>query len=759
MSTLRRPRMLKAAMTYEQKWKYPVEVPIPPKLEDMSPEFNLIKDNGSDSLYPTKAIVCIINGKEGRDLYEVSGLRLKTYANRIGVDFIPIFWEGNPSWPMSAKYAIYRSLEHYNRIAYFDLDIIVDENTVNIFECCEDSKIGLLDEFPMHQLRKDTDGVIKECLRLATTLNLPNHPLTAYYNCGVMVLSKQHISLLYPPHTPIPPLHCAEQHLFNLRLRESAFTVKSIDSIYNWNYWWRHIDNKYSNVPKNAVYHFAGLAHDPKKRLYHMRKHIGLHNPKMVDNAYGDGLLKVLNQLKPNYDYYVKSHPESGCRGIIYVGGGKYWPGILTGIRMLRHLGCELPIEVWYRPEAGETVSIVDDNTTFHVVPGDGGKHGGWAAKSYALYNTSLKEVLYLDADAYCVENPESLFDLLKNNPFLYWQDLPRQQTSVKWEHVYPDGEMADIPCVQGGQLLIDREKAWKLIHAMKYMCDNRDYYFKYMYGDQDTWRVGLAAETSTYRVLEKAVWRQSAFICSYNKTPYIVHRCQGKLFKPEDIPVGNVKYSQPVAILPREREVFEIFHEIINANINSIKTFENVYNRQLWGPYTQIGGSGSRKSVNREYINYVNKIIRENDFKTIIDLGCSEGTIASELQCEEYIGYDCVENQLEQAKRKYRNYTFVQLDIYSQSDIIQYGDILLCKDVLHHWPNLMIERFLESLIKLNKWKMILITVDKLQQYNGQDTYLGGYRALDSKMYPLNRFNITKELEYRHKVIYRLNGV
>jgi hypothetical protein len=47
---------------------------------------------------------------------------------------------------------------------------------------------------------------------------------------------------------------------------------------------------------------------------------------------------------------------------------------------------------------------------------------------------------------------------------------------------------------VQGGQLLIDRIRAWKLVHLSNYMCQHSDYYFKHMYGDQDTWRVSLSA-------------------------------------------------------------------------------------------------------------------------------------------------------------------------------------------------------------------------------------------------------------------------
>ncbi len=36
-------------------------------------------------------------------------------------------------------------------------------------------------------------------------------------------------------------------------------------------------------------------------------------------------------------------------RGVLYVGGGKYDCGIYLGLKMLRHVGCDLPVQVWHR--------------------------------------------------------------------------------------------------------------------------------------------------------------------------------------------------------------------------------------------------------------------------------------------------------------------------------------------------------------------------------------------------------------------------
>jgi hypothetical protein len=50
----------------------------------------------------------------------------------------------------------------------------------------------------------------------------------------------------------------------------------------------------------------------------------------------------------------IPPYPEGAYtgRGIVIVGGGKYWPSVYVTVRMLRHTGCTLPVQVWYLGEA-----------------------------------------------------------------------------------------------------------------------------------------------------------------------------------------------------------------------------------------------------------------------------------------------------------------------------------------------------------------------------------------------------------------------
>lgn len=480
---------------------------------------------------------------------------------------------------------------------------------------------------------------------------------------------------------------------------------------------------------------------------------------RKVSNLHYEGLEKELIRSKPGSDYKTGS-----ADAIVYVGGGKYWPGIVAGIQLLRSTGCRIPVEIWHRtcervyPEdlKGLNAELINASTvarSFGHPNLDTLRNGGWVAKLIALYYTSAKKVLFLDADAYCVNNPDPLFKLLDRHEFLYWRDLTSQCKSIKWGAVYPQGYSNNVPPIQGGQLFIDREKAWKLIHTAFYLCINSDYYFNHIYGDQDSWRVGIAAGVSdNWKMIEKADWQGVAFVCKYDDTDYIVHRCQSKMFEPKYIPNRRVKYTNPQYHLPREIEIFNLFAGVVNKRtVESSEVFQEIYSKKLWGD--NASGAGSREKEARPYIDRINSLIRSRGYTSAIDVGCGDGFVGSLIDVRNYLGVDCCERLIANNQKKYPKLSYIPLDIYKDYDIIPSGDILLCKDVLHHWPNEWVVNWLGKLIESKRWKMVALCIDRQQREDFQNCHLGGYRALSWSMYPLNVFPLTLEMEFLHKSI------
>lgn len=528
---------------------------------------------------------------------------------------------------------------------------------------------------------------------------------------------------------------------------------------------YRHKTNSYANTCWKTVTHDCDMFESDIIPIHDcveckVPEFMNAKNPPVkIDTNYLNQLRTHLIQSNMNPDYKVGDR-----RGIITVGGGKYWPGIYVMIKMLRETGFKDVIQVWYRGKC-ETVypeDVLGLNVEFYDVddmaerfnnwpiPQGNPKQGGWEAKLYALYHTDLREVGFLDADAYYVSDPTPLFNLLNGYGFVFWKDLPKQTKCVKWDQVYPEGKSTPVPPIQGGQLFIDRLQAWKLIHTCYYMCKNSNFYFKHMYGDQDTWRIGLAGGASTYLSLGDAKWSNGvAFDCKHNDITYVLHRCQGKLFAPQDIPAKKIKYSNPRYGLPREAEVFNLLAEVLGKRKQvASKVFGNIYSNALWG-----GGSGAGSTLKQGqlYIDTINKYIRRHNIKSVVDCGSGDGLIQSKLEVQSYIGLDITESNILMCKSRYKNRDFRLLDFYIQRDEIPSADVLLCKDVLHHWPNEWVEKWLKYLIESKRWKTLLLCQDHKQLSEGQDCHLGGYRAVNYRMNPLKQFDLIKVCDVHHK--------
>lgn len=487
----------------------------------------------------------------------------------------------------------------------------------------------------------------------------------------------------------------------------------------------------------------------------------------MLQNVdYKHALKLQLHVERPWYGY-----DTTGGAGIVYVGGGKYWAGIAVGIHMLRHVGCDLPIEVWYRgqcetvyPEDVEGMGVrfrdVDregSETGVSSIPQGVVASGGWEAKLTAMQLTSFSQVLYLDADAYVVNDPTPLF--AKYSPYMlaYWKDLPNQERTVRWPNVWDRGSYSGVLQIQGGQLLINRVTGWHMIHLADFMCQNSNYFFKHMYGDQDAWRVALSALTQSNRPsahcqIDRAAWESIAFVCSASNTPYVVHRCQGKLFEHKDIPKGGIKYSNPHYHLPREVEVFDFFAKVLNTRSReSTHVFYDIYSKKLWG--SQPSGTGSRVKESQPYVDAVNAFIHARGYRTVVDCGSGDGLVSSKINCADYVGLDCYPSLVLANKAKYgrENRQYLALDFFKDRELIPSSDVLLCKDVLHHWPTHMIVTFLDYLTQSKKWKVLVFCQDSKQIHPNQDCPLGGYRALSLSMEPLARYPFVKLAKVFHK--------
>jgi hypothetical protein len=241
------------------------------------------------------------------------------------------------------------------------------------------------------------------------------------------------------------------------------------------------------------------------------------------------------------------SHPYPGGfsgRGIVICGGGlKFFPSAWVCIRMLREVGCILPIELWHLTEEEMTdgmrglvkpygVRCVNAQQMREQFPAKIDK--GWPLKSYALMYSAFEEVLLLDADNMAIANPEFLFDLpqFKKQGTIFWPDQDEHTLSRHNPIWYLCGVPYRYePAVESGQLLVNKKRSWHAMTLALYLNENSDLYYRHIYGDKDTFHMAWRRAKQDYAMpVRRYQWLERT-MCQhdFDGNKLFQHRCLDK--------------------------------------------------------------------------------------------------------------------------------------------------------------------------------------------------------------------------------------
>lgn len=270
---------------------------------------------------------------------------------------------------------------------------------------------------------------------------------------------------------------------------------------------------------------------------------------------------------------------DNGQRGIVMpAGGAQYLTNAYASIRVARHLGCDLPFELWHLGPDERidyftplfkrlgNVRWVDalalgfehqnsggltyaGHTAYSGHPGTA---DGYALKAFALAHTSFVEVIVEDADNPPNRDPAFLFDDpdYRRTGALFWLDADfRTLPDSAWRWIVgrePDSEQSEH---ESGQMVVDRKRSWPAVALAWRLNQLRQAVYQILWGDKDTFtcawlRTGLAFATVTTRPVKQLgpdgrliAYKQSA---PDGESTAFVHRIGwGKLDPDRPVPVA----------------------------------------------------------------------------------------------------------------------------------------------------------------------------------------------------------------------------
>lgn len=255
--------------------------------------------------------------------------------------------------------------------------------------------------------------------------------------------------------------------------------------------------------------------------------------------------------------------------GIVMCGGGIYFDAAYVSIRVIRMLGCTLPIELWHlgpmemlpwQRAAVEPLNVIVRDA-FDI---DGEKPaGGWQLKPFAVVHSAFEKVLSLDADCYPVDNPVRWFS--QPWPSVFWPDQQQFEVADSVFDVVGVKKRGSRP-FESGQFFVDRRECWKELSLTWWMNRNSDYYYRLWKGDKETFRMAwLFHETPiVMSPREYAVDLPAIIGFGFDNQPAFVHRCCGKLtLNNTTVFTTNSSPSKRNDRLPHEAEVWKFLEEL----------------------------------------------------------------------------------------------------------------------------------------------------------------------------------------------------
>jgi hypothetical protein len=320
-------------------------------------------------------------------------------------------------------------------------------------------------------------------------------------------------------------------------------------------------------------------------------------------------------------------------RGIVICAGGvTYYTCAWVLIRLLRSLGCILPIEVWsyqseYDAEWKELVEpyqvivrFVADHSNARPTRRD-----GWRLKSTAILGSTFREILFLDADNVPTRDPSYLFDCpqYRSTGTVFWPDKARSNPDSEQWKVFGVA-YHDEPEQESGQLLVNKQIAWTSINLCDWYNVHSEFFYRYTYGDKETFRFAWHRSNVKFAMPNKGV--------KVKQHVLLQHDFKGKVLFQHRF--GD-KWS-----LARNRKIAGFIHEP-----DCLQFIQEL--REQWHPsnrariLNQLEPTANMEIENRTYncarLGYTSWIIRL-DAMGAINTGSTQGIEAWWIRCGQLI-------------------------------------------------------------------------------------------------------------------------
>lgn len=214
----------------------------------------------------------------------------------------------------------------------------------------------------------------------------------------------------------------------------------------------------------------------------------------------------------------------------------------------------------------------------------------------------------------------------------------------------------------------------------------------------------------------------------------------------PEKVIFGEENRITPDYLMTNSKSLFKKYKMMFSNcafESSNESIFTNIYKIADWGKNENgegFSGLGSTLENAAPYMQCLEKFIKENNIKSVVDLGCGDWTFSKHLDWSrvQYTGIDVVQYLIERNQELHSAPNIRFIHSGGAGFQLPEADLLICKDVLQHLSNKDVKKIIKQ---FGKYKHCLITND-LNCTNefkmNEDIDSGGLRPLDLTLPPFN---------------------
>lgn len=231
-----------------------------------------------------------------------------------------------------------------------------------------------------------------------------------------------------------------------------------------------------------------------------------------------EGQMRAVVQLIKDRGLFKEPAPApTGDRGIVIAGGGKYLSWAWVNAKWTRHMGVNLPLQVWFLGADEMPQKVRKHFTDLDVELVDAfevrKKHWhrmlkGWSLKQFSAMRAPWQTVLSLDADAFLARDPAWVLDdpQFREVGAFFCADINKCRQS-DWAHFYFN---VPVPAreMESGYFAWDRTKAWEGIKFTHWIAEHSEVFDRIIYGDKSRPELGFGTTNTPYIFDANPIWR-----------------------------------------------------------------------------------------------------------------------------------------------------------------------------------------------------------------------------------------------------------